>query len=272
MRISHRALFATALLFTCTPLASATSVLFSASFDSPTYNTGSTQNIHLQDGWVINDTPTSAPAMPDQLSFFSDIDGTGDMWGALGGPVSGPNLQNVELSHTGSAALSDVGFSGTFKIVESNVSFPGRDAFGVSFKNGSSDVFRLAFEPSPTFPTQMAMAYYDSANVRTSLTQAAVYGGKYSLNLAFTPNGANADFVFTVTPEVGPGSTRTGSVVGGSMTKLALDFDVDPLKAPSAAGSNYIAWNNIVVTVPEPATALFGMIGLATALVRRRRN
>lgn len=277
---------ATGLLSAIT-LLSSTSQLFAyaTSFETVEgYSTISTANIGGQQGWLINDAPGPAPAA-DQLSFFQIYNGGSDVWGALGGFNSTPDTTpNVELSHSAVLPLVGVSFATDMAITSNTIGT--YDKFGWSFKNGASDLLRIAFEPDPLNNAKLEVVWYDSAGGAHPLGNGIVRDAIYNLSFSVTGSGADAAFTAAITPSVGAplnfGGTLTGQA-GASLTGFAADFDTtapynpNPPLTPvpqghyNGAGSAYMAFNNLSI-VPEPSSTLsLGLVALGM-LARRKRS
>jgi hypothetical protein len=249
-------------------------VIYSAAFDTPTYNNGNTQNVAGQDGWSINDAAS-------QLSFFGN--NGSNYYGALGGYFSTPGIKNIELSHTANTPLVGASFYVTTGVRNSTASFPNRDAFGWSLKDsGNNILLRVAFEPVAGQPGRLEVIWYDGAGSPTS-TGVDIYNndfntldnpdvdGIYELSISFTGSGANAAFNAAISGQ--NSFTFNGTLAGlanATLDKVVADFDI--LGATAAdAGDNFMFFDNVQV-IPEPTTTLFGLASLAGLALRRRRK
>lgn len=274
---------ATGLLSAIT-LISSTSQLFAyaTSFESTEgYSTISTANLGGQLGWTINDAPGAAPAA-DQLSFFQIYNGGSDVWGALGGLNSTPHTTaNVELAQSAALPLVGVSFATDMAITSNTIGT--YDKFGWSFKNGASDLLRIAFEPDPLNNNKLEVVWYDSGGGAHALGNGIVRDAIYNLSFSVTGSGADAAFTAAITPGIGAplnfGGTLTGQA-GASLTGFAADFDTTATFVASppgtqshynGAGSAYMAFNNLSI-VPEPSSTLsLGLVALGM-LARRKRS
>lgn len=142
-----------------------------------------------------------------------------NIWGALGGRWSTPNVGNppgVELTHPVSMPLAGASFSSEFAISHTQLPGTSRDKFGWSFKSGAADLVRVAFEPDVN-PAKLEVVWYDPQGVRQTIpaaNRALSYDSIYRLQVAFTASGPDAAFSAEVIPGVGPSLSFTGILAG----------------------------------------------------------
>lgn len=237
------------------------------------YSTGFTSatgpEIDGYDGWVDSETTNQ------NLSFL--VNWNGSNAAAYGGLFDVPISSTVGLTHAYGDALGITSAAFDFTIVDSNNTFPNRDVFSFSFKSGASNLFSIIFTPvvpNPANPAgdpnaQWNLSYQAGAGPAVSLTQGVLEGGTYSLNLLLSPNGGSTDYNLTVSGGTAENRTGTIAVNPGS---VATDFGVfwTPSAGAANAGSNYFLMDNFAV-VPEPSSALLGLLGASFAFARRRR-
>ena len=220
-----------------------------------------------QDGWAIND-PTVG------LSFIAVA---GTKAAALGGYYGdSPLAATVALTHTYGYSLGTTLMSFNFVLVDSNNIFTARDTFGVTLRNGTSNLFTVYFSPFNQSGTpgadsngQWNLSYNTGSDPTVSLTQGVLEGGYYSFYLQFTPNGSATDFEL----KVAGGNTvvRTGNIAVDPTT-LATDFGLTwtPTFGAANAGSNFVVVDDFSV-VPEASSSLLCLI-LATLVTTHHRR
>jgi len=225
-------------------------------FEQPPYN--HSLDLAGQQGWTINDNTLN-------LSSFAFWNGD---WAAyLGGFYDAPAVVNVDLSHSYDLPMAGSSFGVDFTIIGSSASYPGRDSFGFSLKEGVADLMRVAFEPGA--PGRLEVLWYDNLNVGHTLTpvsQDIFYSGSYVLTLKFNPSGADTAFVATLT---GSNTFTWGGILPGTagayVSSFSADYDVEGVEA----GDNFMLFDGISI-IPEPASA--GLAGLGMLLLMRRRR
>jgi len=233
-------------------------------------------------GWTIND---SGDGGAGYLSFVTTLNTSAAA--ALGGWYNIPAAAaptTVYLSQSTPGELQFVNFATTFAISPSTEFNQGRDGFGFSLRDSDdANLLTISLVPAAS-PSTKYQVYY---TVGAEASQAAKNGlddmfievsGLYTLDLAFTPNGANPTFSGSV---VGSNTqTFTGTATGLGSAALATfgaEWNVlpqnwvgDPAENLGGLGDNFLVFDNVSL-IPEPSTAL--LAGLASlGLLRRRRN
>ncbi len=120
--------------------------------------------------------------------------------------------------------------------------------------------------------------YYDGSGVAGTGTHNARWDVRANINGGgFADVGANPDATYSTNTNAVPGTLPSASVtltqtgVTSAIFRLSMYNDGT---AQTDANNVFIKTNSITVTgdvVPEPSTALFGILGLAGFLIRRRR-
>ncbi len=230
-----------------------------------------------QNTWTM---PTNAPNTgangSPHLSFITnDIGGTA--WGALGGLWSQPNRVDTEVNQTlGSpASLTNLDIDLDVVLVESTATYPNRDGFGVSFRDsGGNPVFRTEFRPGATPGARNIWYSIGSGAFVNSLVAAPTHSGTgvpplTPISLEFrsgTLSGTISNFAFS------------GAVTNTDLGSFGADFDAGAAAIAGLAGGlydvgdNYMAFDNIMISIPEPSTTLLFGASLAALGLRRRRQ
>ena len=234
-------------------------------FEAPAYNHST--DLAGQQSWSINDPTTT-------ISYFSFWNGS---WaGYLGGFYNAPTVAGVNLSQTYSAPVVGTVFDVDFRIVGSSASFPNRDSFGWTFKTGSGDLVRFAFEPTTVNLDRLEIVWYDNLNVRHTIlptSQDLFLDGDYHLKVSFNASGADSAFtaILSGTNSVSWSGTLPGTV-GATLASFGADYDVYGAVPPSSAGDNFMVFDGVSLqSVPEPAGAVLALSACLALVSRRRR-
>ena len=177
------------------------------------YATGATNNLAGQNGWVINDPPSAA----GQLSFFypyNVVADPGNIWAALGGQISTPNVRPVELVHPVEVPLTRAEFSVDFGV--SSDTLGSRDSFGWVFKSATNALVRFAWEPDVTGTTRLDVVWYDGAGQRHATGGKLAYDSIYQLRVKWYTDGSDARFIATLGASVGAPFQFSGTLTGQS--------------------------------------------------------
>jgi hypothetical protein len=206
----------------------------------------------------------------------------GDYWGALGGYYDAPTNDVTTLSHPVNLTMSEPRrlFSEFFILSSeatdaiTGLSFPNRDTFGFSFTSGAGSLLDLRFVPdtSPGNENLFNIFWGTNGSATTSSGWALYDDSTYNFNVDFAPDGADLNFVVTLS---GTNTFSFNGTLPGQASQTWDTFDVVwELSNSGDAGSNAILLQG-VSTVPEPSSAmgslLAGMMGLSVATRRRRR-
>ena len=221
------------------------------------------------DGWGINDPS-------EGLSFIVSLNGTNAA--ALGGYYANPapTTQTVGLTHSYLEELGVTSMSFDFLLIDQTNTASFRDTFGVTLRNGASDLFTVSFAPVPLVPPESdhkwGLSYSVGNGPTVSLTMAVFEAGLYSLNLQFTPHGSTTDFNLSV----GGGNTvvRTGNIAIDPTT-VATDFGLTwtPTGGAGNGSNNYFVRDNLAVErIPEVSSSLLLCLAGLGAVFRRRRT
>lgn len=226
------------------------------------FNTSPGNNIAGWDGWTIND-----PENDSSSSMAFGVTWNASRAVALGGEFATPSISLVQLAHAYDEVFGNTSASFSFTIADA-VLYEGRDTFGFSFKDGSTNLFSVIFVP--TVPDETAPAetlafwnlYSVSSGGTIPLNIQIEEGVGYNLSLAFSGNGSSTDFDLDV-----GGLQRSGTIAVDPSTiasSFALEWQAD------YASDNYIVMDNLAI-VPEPSsTLLLGLSGLGFVLRRKR--
>jgi hypothetical protein len=148
--------------------------------------------------------------------------------------------------------------------------FPGRDAFSVALTGGSGQELAV-IEFSPTVGDDLVWDIavgVNGAAATPTLAQVDVLAG-YVFIMNFDTSGTS----FLYGPSQGTTSpvliSDEGAVLNFGSSLSAIEMTHDPLAAVGTS-ANTLAFDNIVVTVPEPTSALFLLLGGVSLFSRRR--
>jgi len=166
-----------------------------------------------------------------------------------------------------------------FSLIDSDPIDADRNQFSIGFYDGSgNELISLVFRPTsqsatPDITTATWGTYLSSGGVLGPAIGGvfegdAVSGGVYSLLLTTVPvSGGGVGYNVNL-----GGQTTTGTLsgMGGAQIEtVRLGWTSD---AGETFGTNFLAVSNMVVSVPEPSSALLGMAALLPLALRRRRS
>ena len=259
--------------------------VYSNDFNTPADFPGG--NIAGNDGWLIAgaDLATSPKASRIITQFFEG----GVRAAALGWQDINPGASSVYLYQTINSQLvgnplSYTKFDVMAAIQDSSSTFEGgnilRDTFGFTFRDKSDrNIFTFTFtplDPTPSDPDALPLRVDEtswSSDFATGRAVGTLTENQYiTLDITFT-KGIGEDVNFTVTDSGGvlASGTLTGlganpilDTFGAIWTPLAPDVN------GSNTGSNSLMFDTISL-IPEPASALLGLLGVSFVFVRRRR-
>lgn len=272
--------------------APANGAVYSTDFDSFTDG-----NIAGQDGWAVNATTLDSFKPGEIIPSFGYAP-----WGSKSATIgysTGLSVPKVFVSRTypGGATTPLVPSGGgpnttfrtLFYLVDSistasnnppaPVTDAVRDKFGFRLEDpAGNNLFSFTLEPDTqeALPENDLAFHYMSWSTGTNAPVVVFPGpprlateeGKfYDLVVTFAAAAGN-DVAFTAT--VG-GSSFTGTIPNAAGAGIATFGAFWETSNPTNPGSNYMLFDNLSV-VPEPSTALLGLLGASFALVRRRRD
>ena len=183
-------------------------------------------------------------------------------------------------------SLDKSSMSFDFAVVDSGSFDPDRNQFSIGYYDSSGDelisaVFRPASQSSdPGLTTALWNVYWSTGGVMSATPAFAIAeSGFYSLSLDTLAAGSDVGFRMRLSSGVNSQST-TGSLTGLAGTDLSAlkigfieDGTEDPVNGGGGGyGENFIALNNLVVTVPEPSSLLLCAGSVMTLLFARRRS
>ncbi|MCX6868785.1 MAG: PEP-CTERM sorting domain-containing protein [Verrucomicrobia bacterium] len=170
-------------------------------------------------------------------------------------------------------SLSYSQFGVTMIIVDSNIDYPKRDAFGFTFRDDANqDIFTLTFTPSTQTLDPDSDFRVDNVSWSSNYGAGGAIGTLTepqftTLEITFTPGSGN-DVTFNV--KSAGVQLKTGTLTNAAGLNLntfgALWTPLDPLDV----GANQLVFDNLSL-VPEPSSALLGLLGASLVFVRRRR-
>ena len=261
----------------------------SATYNSPI--TTPTDPLSGQNGWTSNDqmqTGTGSTQLVGQSDFVGSTGTFSGQNGALGGiyrtsspTTSAPDVVPstnsggiISLSSTPftvGAGASMLTFDTDFVVTASSTSFPTLDTFGFSLRSASGvSLITVNFNPA-TVPADQGTDFLTTtvgANTITPASQTGItLGSTYHLTLTVTPSTNT----FLVTLAGSNSVSFSGSMSGesisvGQVTELTALWNLTNKNATGTAydgaGDNYLAFDNIAVTVPEPSTDAMISLGL----------
>jgi hypothetical protein len=232
-----------------------------------------------KEDWTISDpgSDLNSDTNPDGfLSFVTSL--AGSRAAAIGGVYNIPEATlptTVFLSHGAPAPLQYTSFSTDFAIASSDEEFPGRDGFGFSFRDvGNNNLLTISLVPVASVDNDAYQVRYTiGANAQQNAMDVnddpmfIYHNGLYSLDLLFTPNGANPTFSATIT---GTNSQTFSDVATGLGSSNISRFGAEWNVLPGQAGTNHLVFDNVSL-IPEPSSALLiALTGLGFVTRRRR--
>jgi len=282
---SHVSIFGLSLLLTGVGHAAA----YSSNFDS-----GLTRYVDLagQDNWdIVGATPVSTQPDITGTSFL----GASNMLGGppytsehiavqFGGNNLDPGNNTAYLFQPYVAPLvgNDTAYAHTeFKVAMNIADSQGtgtlgnRDTFGFSIKDSSNNnLFSINFTPQeqapgdPTDYTRVDNVTWSSGGTHSGTIATQTEGSFTTLELTLWKTGVN-DVGFAIN-SVGSLIT-SGTIAGlGSANIASFGAYVNTYSESFLAGSNVMVFDDISL-VPEPSSALLGLVGASFFFVRRRR-
>ena len=233
-----------------------------------------------QDGWSIND-PTAN---------VSGLQNLGGEWGSRAAYLgfATPSVSSVFVSHAVSTPMVDtVGnvngtFSALFRVIDSDsnggLDSSNRDTFGFKLENAAGDnLFSFHLIPfaqvaSPELNNGFHTYAWSTGNnsptaVLPSVASAEENAPSYLFSVSFS-QGVGSDVNFTASV----GNQSFGGVIPNSNTETITKIGafMNAFSTPATTGSNYMNFDNVSL-IPEPSSALLGLLGASFALGRRRR-
>ncbi len=214
---------------------------------------------------VICSLITAQAASAATLAFY-DINDGGTNTNILGveSSLSGVSATSLSLTGTGVAAST------------------GSDTIFVRFSDAPSTTgsHYIEFELTPANVGQTLSLtslsfeyYYDGTDSATSGT--ASWDLRANINGAgFADVGANPDATYASATNEVPSPLPSATVTLGQTNVTSAVFRLSMYDDGGTASNTFIKTNSITVSgdvVPEPSTALLGVLGLAGFLIRRRR-
>ncbi len=247
-------------------------LVLGAVFVSVTNGFGAATLVENFEGLEFNDTLT--PQVIDGVGGWAD-DETVDFsflgmlngsQAAVFGPIfEAPTGTEASLRHEVTRALAGTEVSLNFSVVGPDF-LPGQqDGFGFSLWDGPTSLFSLSFEPpGGVGGGDLQIFWADSSGTPNTPTVPSdiFYALGYDLDMTFTASGANVDFSVDI----------NGFVFGGTLAGAAgsniTDFSADYTQVDD--GDSFLLFDNVSI-IPEPQTAVLGLLALVGFGLRRRR-
>ena len=247
--------------------------------------------------WDTNNfTAANPPSIPfdlGQSDFVGIVSGysttVNDYWALLGGatgiaPVVNTSTLFRPLDLTGATGAA---FDVKFGIISSQNPRPNQDSFGWTFRDSlGNQLLRVGFIPDINQANNLTVRVWDRLDLELpgSGLFNVLYNSKYDLSVNMS-SGSLVNMSITSTV---PGSLPTtiinnqldAGAVPTSIADVAATWTLaDPTANPNGErpnfGSNSLVFDNYSVTpipIPEPSTALFGLVGVVSGFVVRRRQ
>lgn len=241
------------------------------------------------DGWTQSE-PNYDDGDVYPWAYGSSIDG--DPAASIGGyyNTDAPANNEFYIAHTVSL-FGGVDLELNFTITDSSpFEFEGvmygaeRNRFSIGFHNaGGDEVFSLIFDPNVDFenpdpvtnPANDWNVSSSSYGVQTAATMAVVEGGLVSLHMHLRPIGGILTFYYALTA---PGSTPSvqGTLPGlidqdFAELRVGMTTTDDGLGNGESFGTNFLTFEGVVVTIPEPSSLLLCSLALGGFVLRRKR-
>jgi len=267
----------------------ASGAVYSTDFESLPYG-----DITGQDGWAVNATATDSYKPGEIINGFGN-----PVWGAKSAQIgysTGLSVPKVYVSRTypgggstpllGTVGNANATFKSFFLLVDSrsNASIPPspatdavRDKFGFRLEDGAGkNLFSFILEPyaQVEFPESDTAFHYMSWSTGTA-TPVVIFPGPprlsteegkyYELSVTFSAATGN-DVAFSAM--IG-GSSFNGVIPDANTASIATFGAFWETSNAASPGSNYMQFDNLSL-IPEPSSALLGLLGASFALVRRR--
>jgi|GEM_PF-3098857 len=243
-----------------------------------------------QGGWVCSNPTTVIDDVTINASAIEQVSSTvfGSRAARLGwvGPLQS---DNVYLSHSADTPLVgggvDSSFSTTFMVQNSDSYNDGgaRDTFGFRLEGPSqSNLFSFFLTPTthPADPQLEIPAFYSlswstggGAATVVLPDLKAVAGSNYTLTVSFYDAGGNVvGFHAGIGTYGGTPQVFNGTLGAGTTSGVIKNFGAiwDTYAGGANSGSNLMIFDNVSL-VPEPSSALLGLLGVSFAFIRRRR-
>ena len=159
-----------------------------------------------------------------------------------------------------------------------------RNRFDIGFFNASGDeILSVMFDPNVDFENPDPLTnLFDSWNVstssggvQTSATMAVTEGALYSMHLVLRPVAGNMNLSYSIR---GSNTQSSSSVLTGLGNEAITQMRVGITATDAGGGNgnqfgtNFVAFNSIVATIPEPSSFLLCGITLGGLVLRRRRD
>lgn len=247
-------------------------------------------DLNGQNGWLSNSATIPPDSYPGAIVALAN----GPVFGTRAGRIgwAAPlNQDNVYVYHGTDTPLIgggvDAAFSSTFMVQNSDSEYgPGaenRDTFGFRLEGDSnSNLFSFFLTPTthPAQPELESPAYYElswstgvGAPTVVLYPLKALASSNYTFSVDFFYAG-DGEVGFTAgvgtysgTPQTFSGTLGAGTS-GLSIKNLGATWDTYVDK--DNPGSNLMVFDNVSL-VPEPSSALLGLLGASFLFVRRRR-
>lgn len=233
-----------------------------------------------QGGWVAND-PTAN---------VTGLQNLGGEWGSRAAYIgyATPSINSVYVSHAASTPMVDTvgnvngNFSALFRVIDSDsnggLDSSNRDTFGFRLENAAGDnLFSFYLTPfaqnsSPETNNGFHTYAWSTGNntptvVLPGFASAEAGAPSYLFSVGFSQGaGTNVNFTASV------GNQVFGGVIPNSNTEVIAKVGafMNAYDTAATTGSNYMNFDNVSL-VPEPSSALLGLLGASFALGRRRR-
>jgi hypothetical protein len=254
-----------------------TALALAATMVSVTSGFGASTLMEDFEGLMFTDTATPQEIagfggwVDDESVDFSFLGLVGGSQAAIFGPIfEAPTNASGEahLSHEITRNLAGTEFSVEFSIAGPDF-VPGEDNFGFSLWDGATSLFSIAFETPGGVGIDtngLQIIWYDSSGTRHTIGSGAdiLYSpSAYALTVTFETSGADIDFDAMLNNLAFSG-TLVGEA-GSGIDSFSADF------SNINAGDSFLAFDNLSI-VPEPQTAVLGLLALVGFALRRRRR
>lgn len=243
----------------------------SVTFSAPTYG-ADLSPIDGVDGWTQSE-PNVDPVPDGPAPMFFVSDQGGNNFGYLSGYYAIPDAASFSVSRDfalPSATLAGSTLSYKAAVVD-GVDFPERNNFGMTVSVGAVELLTLTLTPESQIGTSnWAVNYLFDGGSTTAADYAVVPNSLVSYEIGFTATGLDVEF--------GAGGVTTGfsgaptgyNPAGSDDITVSFFWDQGP---GADFGDNGLLIDDIqlVDTIPEPASAVLVLLGIAGIALRRRR-